>query len=255
LSRNAADLESTIEERTAAIAQQAEEIKVLQAGIKELDKAVQEATEQRKAENEEFTEVMSSDVAAKELLNFAKNRLYKFYAPKLHKAAEPEVEASLLQRRSHKGRDAPAPPPETWGAYQKQGEESQGVLQMIDLLIRDLDKEMTEAQTQEDMSQKSYEELMSDSASKRSKDLKSIKIKDGSRADSEQLLTTAKGDLASTHSEFMAVEQYLSQLHSECDWLLQNFDLRKTARAEEISNLKNAKAVLSGADFSLVQKK
>lgn len=65
------------EEREATIAQLEEELKVLQAGITELDKSVQEATEQRKKENEEFTEVMSSDSAAKELLNFAKNRLYK----------------------------------------------------------------------------------------------------------------------------------------------------------------------------------
>merc|ERR1740121_1964987 len=71
-------------------------------------------------------------------------------------------------------KDAPAPPPETWGAYQKKGEESQGVISMIDLLIRDLDKEMTEAEKQEELSQKSYEELMADSAQKRAKDLKSI---------------------------------------------------------------------------------
>jgi len=34
----------------------------------------------------------------------------------------------------------------------------------------------------------------------------------------------------------------------ECDWLLSNFQVRKEARSEEIDALKNAKAVLSGAD-------
>merc|ERR1719221_31695 len=276
LSRDASDLESTIEERTAAIAQLEDELKTLQAGIAELDKSVQEATEQRKKENEEFTEVMSSDSAAKELLNFAKNRLYKFYAPKLHKAA-PKRELSEGERiavnmggtasptpapggiagtgvtsfvQVQLNKDAPPPPPETWGAYQKKGEESQGVIAMIDLLVRDLDKEMTEAQTQEKNSQKTYEELMADSASKRAKDLKSIKIKGSAKANSEELLTTAKGDLSSTKQEFMAVEKYGQQLHAECDWLLQNYDLRKTARSEETDNLKNAKSVLAGADFS-----
>merc|ERR1712107_197488 len=42
--------------------------------------------------------------------------------------------------------------------------------------------------------------------------------------------------------------------HSECDWLLQNYDLRKDARANEADQLKEAKAILSGADFSLMQK-
>lgn len=34
---------------------------------------------------------------------------------------------------------------------------------------------------------------------------------------------------------------------------MENFDLRKTSRADEMDALKKAKAVLSGADFSLVQ--
>merc|ERR1712014_429573 len=48
-------------------------------------------TEQRKEENEDFTELMASDSAAKELLGFAKNRLNKFYNPKLYKAPPKRV--------------------------------------------------------------------------------------------------------------------------------------------------------------------
>merc|ERR1719401_2273106 len=79
-----------------------EEIAALEAGIKALDKSVAEATEQRKAENAEFKELMASDTAAKEVLAFAKNRLNKFYNPKLYKAppkselsAEGRIEASM----------------------------------------------------------------------------------------------------------------------------------------------------------------
>merc|ERR1711920_882662 len=62
------------------------EIASLKKGIKDLDKSVAEATEQRKAENVDFKDLMASDSAAKELLAFAKNRLNKFYNPKLYKA-------------------------------------------------------------------------------------------------------------------------------------------------------------------------
>merc|ERR1719240_1303658 len=51
----------------------------------------------------------------------------------------------------------------------------------------------------------------------------------------------------------MATMQYISSLHGECDWLLQYFTVRKEARDGEIDGLTKAKAVLSGADFSLVQ--
>merc|ERR1719491_2336951 len=74
---------ATLEE---SIATMASEIKALEESIVSLDKAVAEATEQRKEENADYTALMASDAAAKELLEFAKNRLNKFYNPKLYKA-------------------------------------------------------------------------------------------------------------------------------------------------------------------------
>merc|ERR1719468_194739 len=70
--------------------------------------------------------------------------------------------------------DAPAPPPETWGAYQKKGQETTGVVAMIDLLAKDLDKEMTEAETGEKNAQANYEKLMADASEKRAADSKSL---------------------------------------------------------------------------------
>ena len=61
--------------------------------------------------------------------------------------------AAALVQVSSSHKDAPAPPPETWGAYSKKGEESTGVIAMVDLLIKDLDKEMTVAETEEKDSQ------------------------------------------------------------------------------------------------------
>merc|ERR1719399_1364709 len=114
------DLEVDIEEKTGAIATLKDELKTLNAGITELDKLVAEATVRRKDENKEFTELMSDDTAAKELLAFAKNRLQKFYNPKLYKAppkAEPEFLQVVSVRKS--GKQEPPPPPETFGAYSK----------------------------------------------------------------------------------------------------------------------------------------
>merc|ERR1719387_2261337 len=74
-----------------------EEIKALTAAIKALDKSVAEATEQRKEENEDYKELMASNSAAKELLGIVKNRLNKFYNPKLYKAP-PKIELSASDR-------------------------------------------------------------------------------------------------------------------------------------------------------------
>merc|ERR1719453_2682556 len=86
LERSVSDLETAIADAKDGIATTQDEIKALGAGIKALDKAVADATEQRKEENEDFQALMASDSAAKEILGFAKNRLNKFYNPKLYKA-------------------------------------------------------------------------------------------------------------------------------------------------------------------------
>merc|ERR550517_1712048 len=152
-----------------------DEIAALTAGIIDLDKSVAEATENRKEENEEYKALMAADTAAKELLAFAKNRLNKFYNPSLY-IAPPKRElsagdrvyenmggelttaapggiantgiAGFAQVKVH-DHVAPPPPPATWDAYSKKTEESAGVIGMIDLLIKYLDKEMTEAKTDE----------------------------------------------------------------------------------------------------------
>merc|ERR1719301_88313 len=67
------------------IATLASEIKALTEGIEALDKEVAEATEQRKEENEEYTSTMAANSAAVELIGMAKNRMQKFYNPKLYK--------------------------------------------------------------------------------------------------------------------------------------------------------------------------
>merc|ERR1712187_142368 len=111
--------------------------------------------------NQAFQEMMASDSAAKELLGIAKNRLNKFYNPKLYKAA-PKVELSAEERIlvSEGGTAtptpapggiagtgvtaltqvdatvAPPPPPATWDAYAKKSGESTGVIAMIDLLVK-----------------------------------------------------------------------------------------------------------------------
>jgi len=143
--------------------------------------------------------------------------------------------------------------PETLPAYSKKSEESNGVIAMINLLIKDLDKEMTEAETAEKDAQGDYEQMLSDSAEKRTLDSKALTEKTGAKASLEADLEASKEEKASTVKELMATEQYISSLHGECDWLLQYFDTRKEARASEMESLGNAKSVLSGADFSFLQ--
>jgi len=126
---------------------------------------------------------------------------------------------------------------------------------MIDLIVKDLDKEMTVAKTEEKDAQADYEGMMKDSAEKRADDSKSLADKQKALADMQANLQSSQEEKGSTGKELGATVQYIQSLHNECDWLLQYFDVRKEARTSEIDALGKAKAVLSGADFSFVQTK
>merc|ERR1740138_232642 len=101
---------------------------------------------------------------------------------------------------------------------------------MLDLLVADLDKEMTEAEVTEKNSQEEYEKFMSDASEKRADDSKSITDKEGYKAEAESTLMASKEGQTAKVKELMATEKYISTLHGECDWLVSNFDLRKSAR-------------------------
>jgi len=275
LEKSIADLETAIADSQEGIATTTEEIAALEASIKALDKAVAEATEQRKEENEEYTATMASNAAAKELLEFAKNRLNKFYNPKLYKPpAKKELSEEEQATLAAGGTlaptmapggiagtgiglvqtaTAPPPPPESFDAYSKKSEESNGIISMMDLLIKDLDKEITEAELTEKDAQEDYEVFMKDSADKRAQDSKTLTDKEGALAALKSDLEEQKGSLASTTKELAATNQYIHTLHLECDWLIKYYDMRKEARANEIDALGKAKAVLNGADYSLIQ--
>merc|ERR1712228_646020 len=117
---NIADLEKAIATAEESISTLTEEIAALLKGIKELDASVKEATETRQEENTLYKQTMQENTAAKDVLKMAKNRLAKFYAPKMYQPPA-KVERSTMGRiseeMSFEQRADPGPPPATWSAY------------------------------------------------------------------------------------------------------------------------------------------
>merc|ERR1712072_1114217 len=153
----------------------------------DLDKSVAEATDTRKGEHDDFVETLAANSAAKDLLEFAKNRLNKFYNPKLYKAPPTREVAAMAQVHG-----APPPPPAADLSYKKSGEESGGVIAMIDLLVADIDKDNQVMEVDEKDAQKDYETFMSDASQKRADDSKAITDKEAAKAATEEELQTSK---------------------------------------------------------------
>merc|ERR1719316_2008654 len=148
---------------------------------------------------------MAANNAAKDIIAIAKNRLNKFYNPKLYKAppkrqlSEEEritlnMGGTLAPTNAPGGiagtgvalaQEAPPPPPAAVPAYQKKGQESSGVIAMMDMLVADLDKEMQEMEFEEKDAQAEYEKFTREAAEKRVTDSKSITDKEAAKADAE----------------------------------------------------------------------
>mmetsp|Transcript_73515 Transcript_73515/g.212951 ORF Transcript_73515/g.212951 Transcript_73515/m.212951 type:complete len:137 (-) Transcript_73515:51-461(-) len=125
---------------------------------------------------------------------------------------------------------------------------------MIDLLVKDLDKEMQEAEVSEKDAQADYEKMTEDASAKRAADSKSITEKSDAKATAEEALQEEQEKKKGTTKELMAALEYIQSLHGECDWLLQNYEARKEARTGEIDAISKAKDVLNGADYAFVQR-
>jgi len=265
LERSISDLEKVIEEDKEMVTTLTQEIKDLEDGIVKLDREVASATMQRKAEHEDFVATLAANQAAVGLIEMAKNRMNKFYNPKLYKAP-PKRELTEEERITLNmgGTLAPTNPPggiagtgisflHGSSVQKAQKQESSGVIAMMDALKADVAKEIQEMEFNEKDAQEEYEAMVLDAADKRAADKTSIEEKTGVKAGLEDEIVKNGDQKASEEAELMATKQYIADLHADCDWLISNFEARKEARTNEIDALKKAKAVLSGADYSLVQ--
>merc|ERR1719399_1191392 len=218
------DKEKAIDEIKDTIKAFDEEIKALEDGIVKQDREVAQATETRKEEHAEFEELRATNSAVVGIIEMAKNRLQKFYNPKLYKPppkrelseeeritlnmggtlAPTNPPAALVQESDDAQENQPGPPPAAPSMPKKKGEEAGGVLAMMDMMKADVEKETQELEFQEKDSQEEYEEMMADASAKRASNTKSIDEKSGVKAELEAQLITSKDDKLAAGKELMA---------------------------------------------------
>merc|ERR1719378_1713775 len=120
---------------------------------------------------------------------------------------------------------------------------------MIEQIISDAKAMEAETIRAEEDSQKAYEDYVKETNSSIEAKNKDIINKSEVKATSEGALVKAKEGKESVMVELQQLSNYNAELHGSCDFVTKNFEIRQTARDEEIEALKQAKAILSGANF------
>merc|ERR1740133_876846 len=223
------DLEGTVKALTEAI-------DTLKSEVAEDQVQLKRAGEDREKQNKEFQMTVADQRATQKLLAAALNILKGFYAKK--------AAAALVQT----GQPAGPPPPPGFEGYKKNAAAG-GVMGMIQQIINDAKAMEAEAIRSEEDAQKAYEDFVKDTNGSIEAKSKDIVNKSETKAKAEGDLVEAKENKEAVMLELEQLSNYKAELHSSCDFVMKNFDIRQTARDEEIEALKQAKAILSGAKF------
>jgi chromosome segregation ATPase len=234
--REKADLIAKIEDLEMTIKELTDAIEKLKSEIAEMQVQLKRAGEDREKENKEFQMTVADQRATQKLLTAALNILKGFY--------EKKAKAALLQN----GQPAGPPPPPGFEAYKKNAA-APGVMGMIQQIINDAKAMEAETIRSEEDAQKAYEDLVKDTNASIEAKSEDIVNKSETKAKAEADLVEAKENKEAVMLELEQLANYKAELHSSCDFVLKNFEIRQTARDEEIEALKQAKAILSGAKF------
>jgi len=223
-----ADLEMTIKELGDAI-------ESLKGEITEMQVQLKRAGEDREKQNKEFQAVVADQRETQTLLKQAMTVLEEFYGK----------HSALVQKKQE---PAGPPPPAGFETYKK-SEASTGVLGLLQQILNDAKAMETDTIRDENDAQKAYEDFVKETNSSIEAKSKEVVNKSEQKAQAEGDHSQAKQDQEDVMLELEQLSNYNAQLHTSCDFIMKNFEIRQTARDEEIEALKQAKAILSGAKF------
>jgi hypothetical protein len=228
-----------VEGLAASIDALTKEIAELNVQIADGKTAMKRAGEDRELENKDFNLIIADQRATQKVLTAALNILKGFY----DKAALMATKTKQLQEPYVAG---PAPPT-AFKAYEKQG--SGGVTGAIQSVIDDSKAMEADAVRAEEDAQQGYENFSKDTNDAVDEMVRSITTKTEFKAqcESDKVETEQNRDSSISTLEELANEN--TALHADCDYTLKNFDLRQTARGQEVEALKQALVFLSGGSF------
>merc|ERR1719191_1003224 len=121
---------------------------------------------------------------------------------------------------------------------------------MIQQIINDAKAMEAETIKAEADAQKAYESFVKDTNASIFEKSKEIVMKTEAKAKAEEEKVKNEQLLEETVLELEELSQENADLHHSCDFTMKNFEIRQTARDQEIEALKMVKQILSGAKFS-----
>uniref|UniRef100_A0A7S1FD25 Uncharacterized protein n=1 Tax=Noctiluca scintillans TaxID=2966 RepID=A0A7S1FD25_NOCSC len=223
------DLQAQVANVKVFISERKSEVDALTAEIWELQAQMKTAGANTQTQHKAFQKTLADQQATQRLLQEAivvLNRVYSFAQKQ-----EPS-----------------APAPEGFQTYKKNSG-SAGAVALLEQIKADA-KSM-EVQTAKDMAdaQMAYEEFVKDTNAAVSMKSESIVDKNQQIAEAQMELAEVEEQLKYTEIGILQLVSANRDLHTSCDFTLNNFDQSQASRAQEIEALGQAKAILLGGTY------
>jgi len=224
------DLDNKHADLTNTLERLANQISELSTEVSEMEVSMKQAGEDRKAANQLYQQTMSDQRATIAVLNMAAGRLKKFYG--------------FVEIKAHA-----APPPPKPAAYEKSSN-SGGVMQLLTEIISDAESVEIQIKMGEQKSQEEYATYVAATTASIEADRQAIAGAEEATANADGAKSETAEATLSNDGEVKTLNELLNGIHTDCDFVLKYFDVRQNARKEEMNAIEEAKAILSGADFS-----
>merc|ERR1719191_2203150 len=202
----------------------------------DLEEAMAQALADREAENQAFTTAKQDDLNAIDLLGQAIEAL-SAYGSNNAFLQQPAMEVSEDQA-----------PDATFSSKDNHKDAQNGIVALLTQIKENLEIEVGVATKGEAAATLEYEKLKADADAQIKSYEEQIVALDAAIADTDALITSLTETKEDTEAEHKTTVDYLAKIEPNCEWTKASFYKRAELRTKEADGLREAKAILAGAE-------
>lgn len=204
-----------------------DQIADVQGQIGDMNTQLQRAKEDREAEHEVYDGTLKDQMETESLLTEALGVLKGVYKSAfIQKSASSQQPGGFSEHRQQEG--------------------ATGIVMMIEQIIADTRELQAVAKHDEQKAKDEYTAFKEETTKSIEQKRDQITDVKGQKSKSSEDLVETGEELDGTNTDLENLNTDKNSFHGECDFTLKNFEVRQSARDEEVEALKQAKAILSG---------
>merc|ERR1719238_1859559 len=234
----------------------AKQIQHTTSSIQKLEAEMKEYLNTRNAQNEAFKTGLKADTDAVMLLAKAIEALSKYATNNdvalTQKAVKKHAKKHGMKQDPEYTTSEDTAPAAEFSAASSGGSETGGIVGIIENIKQDLEEEISASKDEEAKALQAYHDTEKESLDSMTAMKAKIASMEVDIADTTSLVADKQEAWDDKKRQHDGVDSYLLSIKPECDWMDENFELRKEARESEIEGLDDAKAKLAGAGPELI---